>query len=70
QWAMTQTNLGIALQTLGAREERPDLFAEALAAVEGAFEVVMQAGLVQYEAYFRARIEELQSLIARTRRAG
>jgi tetratricopeptide (TPR) repeat protein len=39
-WAMTQNNLGAALQSLGRREESPQLLEEAIAAYENALKVI------------------------------
>jgi tetratricopeptide (TPR) repeat protein len=42
-WAKTQNALGLALNTLGQLEQRPDLFRAALAAFEAALEVFTRA---------------------------
>jgi hypothetical protein len=64
QWATTQNNLGAALQTLGERKEQPKLLGEALEAIKAAREVYLDAGMIQYEAYFADRIKALEAEIA------
>jgi tetratricopeptide (TPR) repeat protein len=63
-WAMTQNNLGAALSTLGGRTGNRLKFAEARRAVEGAFEIFMQAGQEQYRGYFEDRLQEIDRQIA------
>jgi len=63
-WAMTQNNLGTALQTLGERKEQPKLLGEALEAIKAGREVYLDAGMIQYEAYFADWIEALEAEIA------
>jgi hypothetical protein len=54
-WAMTQNNLGTALQTLSARTHDRAKLEEARKAVNVAFEVFMQAGQEHHRRYFEVR---------------
>lgn len=63
-WAATQNNLGNALATLGERTRDLVKPAEARKAIEGAFEIFMQAGQEQYRSYFQNRLSELDRRIA------
>jgi tetratricopeptide (TPR) repeat protein len=63
-WAITQNNLGNALKVLGERESGTARLEEARIAIESASEVYRQAGLLQYEAYFEARLRLLRQIIA------
>jgi hypothetical protein len=65
QWALTQTNLGSALQSLGERKRKPCLFKDALEATKAAREVYRDAGMVQSEAYFANRIKALEAKVGR-----
>ena len=69
QWAVTQNDLGTALQILGERrQERTDL-AAALSAMKGAADVFLnEAGLKHYEGSFRARIEAIEASLSAMRR--
>ena len=63
-WARNQTNLGIALRTLGLREGSATLLEEALDVTRAAHEVYMDAGMVQFEAYFTDRIVDWEAELA------
>ena len=63
QWAMTQSNLGTALWTLGERTKDDAKLREARNAISAAFEVFMQAGQEQYRDYFEDRLREIDEQI-------
>jgi hypothetical protein len=65
QWATTENHLGTALWTLGERQDSVTYLQAAHEAVRGAYEVdVIEAGLTQYDGYYRARLAELEERIA------
>lgn len=64
QWATTQNNLGNALSRLGERTGDRVKFAEARKAIEGAFDIFMQAGQEQHRGYFENRLQEIDRQIA------
>jgi hypothetical protein len=63
-WAMTQNNLGNALETLGVRTHDRAKLEEARKAVNAAFEVVMQAGQEHHRRYFEDRLREIDGQLA------
>jgi tetratricopeptide (TPR) repeat protein len=63
-WAMTQNNLGTALQTLGERETGTGRLEEARAAIEMAWDVYQEAGLYLSDPSFETRLRSIDDLIA------
>jgi hypothetical protein len=64
QWAMTQGNLGKALELLGVRNKDVALLHEALRVTEQAYFVyVKDARQSQYEPYFQKRLKAIQQHI-------
>ncbi len=62
-WAKTQNNLGKALRFLGESAKRIDLLKEAKATIHSSHLFYKEAGYSQYDAYFEARLEEIDRLI-------
>ncbi len=68
QWAMTQNNLGNALGTLGKRESGTDKLEAAVAAITASRDLYLKSGYSQYAEYFKQRISEIRSLIAKRKK--
>ncbi|QLH39413.1 MAG: hypothetical protein HWD60_11280 [Defluviicoccus sp.] len=64
QWAITQNNLGGALWTVALRTDDPAILQHARAAVNGAFDVVMQTGQEHHRPYFEQRLQAIDRDIA------
>jgi hypothetical protein len=63
-WAMTRNSLGTALATLGEQTGDQRKLKEARDAIDGAFDVFMQAGQEHRRARFEERLSELDRKIA------
>ena len=62
-WARIQGNLGIALATLGERESDSERLQAAHGHIQRAWQVYQDAGLDQYDEYFRQYLERLDRLL-------
>jgi hypothetical protein len=63
QWAMTESNLGNALSTVGERTKDDAKLREARTAINVAFEVFIQAGQEQHRDYFEDRLRKIDKQI-------
>ena len=68
-WAMTQNNLGNALQELGRREEGTARLEAAVLAHRGAWEVYEASGATHYSRLVTRNLTHAEALLAE-RRAG
>jgi len=64
QWAMTQYNLGNALQTLGERERGTARLDEAVEAYRAALEVFKDASADHYQTMARDNLAKAEALLA------
>jgi hypothetical protein len=63
-WAMTQNNLGQALELLGVRNKDAALLHEALRVTKQAYFIfVKEAGQSQHEPYYQKRLQAIQQHI-------
>ncbi|MDM7938617.1 MAG: hypothetical protein QUV06_14350, partial [Cyanobium sp. CZS 48M] len=63
KWAMTQTNLGNALATLGGRNKDRSCLKQAKSAIEQAFSVFREAGYQQYNEDFAQRLNDIDQAL-------
>jgi hypothetical protein len=68
-WARTQNNLGVALETLGARESGTARLEAAVAAYDGALEIFLVSHAGYYEEICRSNRARASTLIEDRRRA-
>ena len=66
-WAMTQNNLGTALQTLGAREDGTQRLEEAVGAYRAALEVFAPGGRELLRRHRRSNLARAEALLAERR---
>jgi hypothetical protein len=69
QWAMIQSNLGIALGKLGERESGTGRLEEARGAITLAWGIYREARMFRYDPWFEGRLRSIDNLIA-SRRPG
>jgi tetratricopeptide (TPR) repeat protein len=69
QWALTQENLGLALQALGEKELSTDRMDQAIAAFRTALEVFEQAGASYNIEKARRNLALAEAALARLRQA-
>jgi hypothetical protein len=68
QWAMSQNNLGSALETIGERQHSAERLQEAIAAYDGALVVFGALGAARYVEVCQANRDRAAALLAKTRR--
>jgi hypothetical protein len=62
-WAMTQNNMGLVLFLWGVRQNDLEKLKTALACIEGAQKVYLEAGDSQHKEYFFEKINEINNKI-------
>jgi hypothetical protein len=62
-WAMTQTNLGDALATLGEYDHDAELLKKAKTAIQAVYAFYMDSGDTQYADYFERKLSSIDLLI-------
>ncbi|MBF0462902.1 MAG: hypothetical protein HQL87_16130 [Magnetococcales bacterium] len=64
-WAATQNNLGLALQSLGEQENSPEKLAEAMTAYQNALEVAQASGASYYIQMYQSNLQKLRATLAK-----
>jgi tetratricopeptide (TPR) repeat protein len=62
-WAMTQNNLGAALQKFGEWENNTEYFQQSKTAIHSVYSVYKKAGYTQYDKYFKEKLRQLEQLL-------